>query len=188
MMDLSDTVTLRNELAYGDVLPVGFVALDLSSDPSQKASLAEKNLRVLLASAALEEHGQIDKADETSPHATDLLRMEQKMNLLLDVVGYLLAQSQSRPQPTAIRLNALGAVWLASGESLAVGRSGVLQVYLRECLVQPLNLPAKVVLVRDDEIHLEFDPMPDPVSDQLEKLVFRRHRRQVAGSRHGRRT
>jgi hypothetical protein len=187
-MDLSDTVILRNELAYVDVLPVAFVLLDVAADASQRASMAEKNLRVLLASAALEEHGQIDKADDGSPHAADLLRMEQKLNLMLDVVGYLLAQSQSRPLPTSIRLNALGAIWQATDTNFTVDSRGVLQVYLRECLVQPLNLPARVVAIQDHETHLEFDSMPDAVSDQLEKLVFRRHRRQVAGARHGRRS
>lgn len=187
MIEQGDTVILRNELAYIDCLPVRFDAADSPPDAALRANMAEKNLRLLLASTALEEHGQIDKSDDSSPHSADLLRMEQKVNLLLDVVGYLLAASQSRPDPTPIRLNALGAVWEAGSATPSEGTHGVLSVYLRECLVQPLQFLATVVGVRDGETHLEFTNMPDSVADHLEKLVFRRHRRQIAGSRQARR-
>jgi hypothetical protein len=187
MIEQSDTIILRNELAYIDCLPVRFETSVTPPDAAMRANMAEKNLRLLLASAALEEHGQIDKTDENSPHSADLLRMEQKVNLLLDVVGYLLAASQSRPDPTPIRLNALGAVWEAGPLTPVAGAQGILQVYLRDCLVQPLQLLATAVSVGDGETHLEFGNLPDSVADHLEKLVFRRHRRQIAGSRHARR-
>ena len=61
--------------------------------------------------SALDEHGQIEKPDENSPHAADIMRLEMKMNLLLDMVGALLVASRPRPRPAAIRFNALGGVW-----------------------------------------------------------------------------
>ncbi len=187
MIEQGDTVILRNELAYIDCLPVSFAAGKDAPDAAARASMAEHNLRLLLASAALEEHGQLDKTDDNSPNSADLLRMEQKVNLLLDVVGYLLSASQSRPEPTPIRLNALGAVWEAGAATPAEGATGVLNVYLRDCLVQPLQLLAKAVTVKDGETHLEFEHLPDSVAHHLEKLVFRRHRRQIAGTRQARR-
>lgn len=187
MIEQGDTVILRNELAYVDCLPVSFAVGKDAADAAVRASMAERNLRLLLASAALEEHGQIDKADDNSPGSADLMRMEQKINLLLDVVGYLLAASQSRPEATPIRLNALGAVWEAGLSTPAAGATGVLNIYLRDCLVQPLQLPAKVVNVMDGETHLEFEHLPDSVAHHLEKLVFRRHRRRIAGTRQSRR-
>jgi Atypical PilZ domain, cyclic di-GMP receptor len=188
MRDHGDTIILRDELAYVDCLPVHFDAQPSGPDSALRASMAERNLRLLLASAALDEHGQLDKKDDDSPHAADLQRMEQKINLLLDIVGYLLAASQSRPAPTPIQLNARGAVWEAGSATPAPDATGILHVYLRECLVQPLMLTARVSSVRDGETHLEFDGLPDSVTDHLEKLVFRRHRRRIAGARQGRRS
>ena len=51
----------------------------------------ERNLRVLQACDALEEHGQIEKSDDESPHSADLMRLDFKLNLLLDLAGQLLA-------------------------------------------------------------------------------------------------
>ncbi len=187
MGEHGDTVILRNELAYIDCLPVKFVVSTVPPDTALRANMAEHNMRLLLASTALEEHGQIDKSDESSTHSADLMRMEQKVNLLLDVMGYLLAASQSRPEPSPIRLNALCAVWEAGAATPAAGSVGTLMIYLRECLVQPLQLPAKVTEVLDGQTQLEFMYMPDSIAVHLEKLVFRRHRRQIAGARHARR-
>ena len=61
-------------------------------------SYQDSNLRVLQALAALEEHGQTEKADENSPHDADLVRLDLKMNLILDMVGQLLAASRPRPR------------------------------------------------------------------------------------------
>lgn len=187
MGEHGDTIILRNELAYIDCLPVRFLVSDQLPDAAQRASMAEHNMRLLLASSALEEHGQIDKTEDSAGHSADLMRMEQKVNLLLDVMGYLLAASQSRPEPSPIRLNALCAVWEAGLATPAVGSTGVLQIYLRECLVQPLQLTARVTDVNDGQTQLEFLLMPDSIAAHLEKLVFRRHRRQIAGARHARR-
>jgi hypothetical protein len=110
-----DTVILHQELAYADVLPVAFRPLDGPLDGVYAASLADRNLRTLLACAALEEHGQHDKPVEDSPHAADILRIDLKVNLLLDMVGALLAASQSRPPAVPARFNPHGIVWESAG-------------------------------------------------------------------------
>ena len=51
----------------------------------------DRNLRVLQACDALEEHGQTEKSDDESPHSADLMRLDFKLNLLLDLAGQLLA-------------------------------------------------------------------------------------------------
>ena len=91
----------------------------------------ERNLRVLQACDALEEHGQLDKSDEESPHSADLRRLDFKLNLLLDLAGQLLAQSQPRLKPSNIRFNAMGASFTYD-EGLAEGAYGVLELMLRE--------------------------------------------------------
>ncbi|MEO8314473.1 MAG: PilZ domain-containing protein, partial [Pseudomonadota bacterium] len=117
----------------------------------------------------------------------DIMRLEVKMNLLLDLVGHLIAASQSRPPATVIRFNALGAVWQSKLQH-RVGEQGVLEIYLRDSLPRPLTLIANITQVRPDgQVRAAFSPPGEAASDLLEKLSFRRHRRQVAGVRQPRR-
>ncbi len=125
MYDGSDTVILFEELAYQDVLPVAWRPLPDQIDPDLAASYTASNVRVLQACTALQEQGQVEKVDENSPHAPDFLRIELKINLLLDVVGRILAANQPRPPAVAIRFNALGATFAGGGSAAApAGGSG----------------------------------------------------------------
>ena len=183
-----DTVVLYEELAYEDVIPVAWRPLPEPFDTSTVGSYQDRNLRVLQAMAALEEHGQTEKADETSPHHADIMRLDFKMNLLLDMMGQLLTASRPRPRPSAIRFNALGAVWQGHAPHPEMGNQGVLEVYLRDCIADPLRLVGRIASVGPDgRVKARFIPPGESISDLLEKLAFRKHRRQVAVAKHPRR-
>ena len=184
MYDGSDTIILFEELAYQDVLPVAWRPLPDQIDPDLAASYAASNVRVLQASTALQEQGSTDKGDENSPHAQDLLRIELKINLLLDVVGRILAANQPRPPSVAIRFNELGATFQAAAPLPKPGAQGSVEIYLRECVAEPLRLIGRVAAASPGgEVKVRFLPPGEATADLLEKLAFRRHRRQVAGSR-----
>src|SRR5262245_42076237 len=182
-----DTVVLYEELAYEDVLPVAWKRIAEPFDPALIGSFADRNLRVLQALSALEEHGQVEKADENSPHAADLLRLDLKVNLLLDMVGQLLVASHPRPKAAAIRFNALGGVFQASAPFPELGTQGVLEVHLRDCIADPLRLFGRIASVGPDgRVKVRFVPPGENIAALLEKLAFRKHRRQVAGAKHPR--
>ncbi len=179
-----DTVILYEELAYEDVLPAAWRPLPEPFDPAMVGSFADRNLRVLQAVSALDEHGQIDKPDENAPHAADILRLEMKMNLLLDMVGALLIASRPRPKPVAVRFNALGGVFQGNAPFPPLGNQGVFEVFLRDCVAEPLRLFGRIASVSPDgKVKVRFVPPGEHISDLLEKLAFRKHRRQVAGVR-----
>ena len=181
-----DTIVLYEELAYEDVVPVEWRPLPEPFNPAVVGSYADRNLRALQALAALEEHGQIEKPDD-SPHASDIARLDLKVNLLLDMVGQLLVANRPRPRATAIRFNALGAVWQGSGSLPPLGNQGVLEVYLRDCIADPLRLVGRIASIAPDgRIKARFIPPGENIADLLEKLAFRKHRRQVAGAKHPR--
>jgi hypothetical protein len=189
MYDGSDTVILFEELAYQDILPVAWKPLGDSIDPDLAASYVASNVRVLQAATALQEHGQVEKPDENNPHSADFLRLELKINLLLDVVGRILAANQPRPPAVAIRFNALGATFQTQQPFPKPGAQGAVEIYLRECVAEPLRLIGRVANVsQNGEVKVRFLPPGEAASDLLEKLAFRRHRRQVAGSRNPPRT
>jgi hypothetical protein len=69
-------------------------------------------------------------------------------------------------------------------EGLGEGAYGVLELTLRDIVVQPLNLPAQVVSgAEPGHVRVRFLSLGEVVADHIEKLVFRRHRRKIAGAR-----
>jgi hypothetical protein len=181
--DGRDTIVIFDKLAYEDLLPVRWRPSAHEVDDVTAQHFAERNLRVLQSCDALEEHGQLEKSDEEAPHSADLRRLDFKLNLLLDLAGQLLAASQPRLRPFSIRLNAMGANFTYD-EALAEGAYGVLEVMLRDIVVQPLHLPAQVVAgAAPGHVRVRFLSLGEVVADHIEKLVFRRHRRKIAGAR-----
>jgi len=183
-----DTVILNNELAYEDLLPVAFKPLTRPLDAAAAGALADRNVRLLQVCAAIEEQGAVERKDETSPHAADLLRLEVKVNLLLDLMGQVLAAQVPRPSPVMVRFNAQGAQWKTL-DPPRVGSQGVLEIWLRDCMPQPLGLIANVTHAASDGlVKATLTPPGEAVADLIEKLAFRRHRRHVAGVRQPRRS
>ncbi len=190
MFDGSDTVVLYDELAYQDVLSFAWRPTPQAADPEVAAGYMERNARLLQAREALDQLGPVavEKPDENSPSAADLLRIELKINLLLDLVGQVLATSRPRPQPVPVRFNAQGVVWRSASPLPEAGAQGIAEIYLHDALAEPLRLPGRVTSVSPDgHVKVRFVPVGEPVADLLEKLCFRRHRRQVAGARNPRR-
>lgn len=188
MFDGNDTIVMFEKLAYDDLLPVRWVPHPGPIDDATAQHLADRNLRVLQACDALEEYGQHEKADDDSPHSADLMRLDFKLNLLLELAGQLLAQSHSRVKPVPIRLNSLGASWKTEEPPPVLGAHGILEVMIRDIVVQPLNLPSQSVGGGGpNEGRVRFTVLGEIVADHIEKLVFRRHRRKIAGSRQPRR-
>ncbi|MGC4028535.1 MAG: PilZ domain-containing protein [Steroidobacteraceae bacterium] len=183
-----DTVILHNELASQDVLPVMWRRLAQPLDDIAVAALTDRNVKTLQVALAIEEQGSVEKPDDKSPHAADLQRLEVKVNLMVDLLGQLLAASQRRPPPVEVRFNALGADF-RSGSPPQVGETGLLDIYLRDCLAQPITLIGRVMRVTPEGlVRVNFTPPGEATADLLEKLAFRRHRRQVAGVRQPRRS
>jgi hypothetical protein len=69
----------------------------------------------------------------------------------------------------------------------AVGSTGVLAVYVNPALPQPVKIPCTVEGERTlDDSHaaqMRFRGLSEAVVELLEKLIFRHHRRLVAGAR-----
>ena len=58
------------------------------------------------------------------------------------------------------------------------------EVYLRDCIAEPLRLFGRIASVMPDgRVKVRFVAPGEHICDLLEKLAFRKHRRQVAGVR-----
>jgi hypothetical protein len=175
-----DTLVLHDELALEDSLPFAWKAGAVSSQ-----RCAETNLRVLQACLALDDQANVDNPDEATPQSLEFARLDSKLNLMLDMLGRLLAQNQLRPPAARLRFNVRGGEWqatnLGNAAHAAPGTAGVLEVYLRDCLSDPLRLAGHVESVTNDtRLSARFDPQPEAVANLLSKFIFREHRRRVA--------
>jgi hypothetical protein len=157
-------------------------------DRELTASFDERNLRLLQAWEAMDQHVLPPEKVEDAPYAAEILRLDLKLNLLLDLVGQLLVANHPRPHPVPVRFNALGAMWRGTGTLPEAGEQGIVEIYLKDSLSEPLRMAGRVTSVTPEGgIKVKFLPMGEGVSDILEKLAFRRHRRQIAGARQPRR-
>ena len=179
-----DTVVLFDEMAYEDVLPTRWTELVAPVSTAQSTHFAERNLKVLQVCAAAESQATVDAFDEKNPYAADLHRLEVQVNMVLEVLGQLMVASDARPVANPVRFNALGAIWPESLGMPVAGTQGLLQIFLPECLAQPLTFIATVLgATEDGRVRAQFTPPGEPVAELIGKLAFRRHRRQVAGVR-----
>src|SRR5579864_5072638 len=81
MYDGADTVVLYEELAFQDVLPVSWRPVPGPLDREITAGFDERNLRLLQAWDAMEEHVAVEKPED-APYAAEILRLDMKVNLL----------------------------------------------------------------------------------------------------------
>ena len=158
-------------------LPQGLALARLNGDNYQLLG-AESSLDEVRVSEALKE--------ESSALLHELQRLEFKLNILLRLTADLAARSSPLPPAQAARLGARGLEWTGAAAP-AAGLTGVLQIYINPALPQPLRIPCVVVGERMQDskrvAQLQFRELSEAVVDQLEKLIFRHHRRLVKGTR-----
>jgi hypothetical protein len=95
--------SLEMGLAFEDHLPLLWTVLRAPPDPQQLVNIQLTNQETLYVILSLEEY----PAEWVEDHPTnpqELGRIDFKINLLLDLVGRLLAQHISLPGPVRIRL------------------------------------------------------------------------------------
>ena len=184
-MDPTDASPL---LAWEEVLPVDFVPGAIPADPRLVAHRVAANLRVLHTCEALEER----RAERDEEHAgtPESARLEQKVDLLIEMVGHMVSQSGSRPAAVVASLNAAGLDWRptdnrsSAAPMVQPGTTGTVEVYLRESVAEALRLPGAVVAAGSDgRISFGFRDLAEAEVDALERFVFRQHRRSIAGRR-----
>ncbi|OUS11525.1 hypothetical protein A9Q89_08595 [Gammaproteobacteria bacterium 53_120_T64] len=146
----------------------------------------EDNCRFLKALAALNE-GAPEAAEEIPQTAAELQRLDLKLNLLLEIVGQLLASQRPLPAPTQVRLGAAGIEWLAE-DCPPAGAQVCIELYLRSELPSPLRFHGVAVPVGEVQgssagstrVQVRFVGLNATLQADLEKFIFRRHRRSIA--------
>ncbi|MFK2878574.1 PilZ domain-containing protein [Rhodanobacter hydrolyticus] len=151
--------------------------------PERLQRLAERNANTLATLDALEER-RLDLSDDDNPLMQEMLRMDAKLTALVEIVNQMLAPDASLPPRQTLRFNAIGAV-LPSALLPAPAEEGVLlRLRFDACRSLPLELAGRLShKIDESQSYVEFVNHNDATSDAIERLVFRHHRRKVAGAR-----
>jgi hypothetical protein len=176
---------LAEGLSFEASLPFAWRVLDAVPDAAHLTYWNEYNEAALRSMAALDEYTN-QPPEEHATQAHELARLEFKVNLVLDLIGQLLAQQMLLPEAVWLKVGARGIEW-TSLQAPAVGEPLLLQLYLTPSYPRPLELPATVVkhdtLTVGARCTAAFVGCSEPVQDWLEKLIFRHHRRRIAHAR-----
>lgn len=178
---------LGDGLMFEDSLPLLWSPGALPQDIAL-AKLNADNHQLLGAESSLDEVRVHEALKDESPALLhELQRLEFKLNVLLRLTAELARRTSAAPAVRRIKLSSVG-LELLGEDSLAVGSTGMLDLYINATLPQALRLPAIVVANRaradgEPASQMQFSGLSEQVVDLIEKLIFRHHRRLVAGSR-----
>ena len=173
-------------LYYESHISLVWQRVDSLPGDNELVKINEDNSRFLKALAALSE--AVPEAGEELPQtAAELQRLDLKLNLLLEIVGQLLADQRTLPAPTQVRLGHAAIEWVAE-DCPPPGAHICIEVYLRSELPSPLKFHGVAVLAdpEDDSasaskrVQVRFVGLNAALQDDLEKFIFRRHRRSIA--------
>jgi hypothetical protein len=178
-MNLSAAHTVSETLGYQDRLPLLWRAA--GADDPTRAEIMDEAQRVLMTCSMLEENRR--RSEDEGAVEAEIDRLHTKMNLVLEMLGGLLAVHQPRPPPLPLWLSADGVLWLSQDDSIVSGASGFVAIHLHRSLPRPLVLPAPIEHSGGGEIKARFEDLSGACRSELERHVFLRHRRAVAGSR-----
>lgn len=176
-------------LGYEDGTPLGYEPRAALPEGPALAALNAEIVEVLVADASLDEQRPVhvdSKHDEEHALAEDLQRLEFKVNVLIQLVARLMKREDAMPPVRHWRLHGQGVEWLVADDAPASG-VGLVSLYVSRNFPQPLVLPGRVVGMREDAhgrwVQFRFAGLVPAAAELLEKLIFRHHRRAVAGTR-----
>ena len=173
-------------LALHDFLPLAWESSPLS-DAAELEHYNQETARALQALALFEEAPKEISTDAV-PKGQELLHLEAKVDVLLSLVTRLVSHQQGLPKRHNTVLRADSLEWTGPcAEQARTGDSGVIVIYPNPMLPMPFRLAGRVVSTVERAGAkwrlTRFEQLSPLVSVGLEKLVFRRHRRQVAIAR-----
>jgi hypothetical protein len=174
-------------MAYEGTMHIAVEPLGGLPDAPALAGYNERNMHVLRTLASLDERRAENSGDDDSPLMQELMHMDSKINVLMEIVNRLLIPVALLPARQTIRFNALGVVvpqaMLPTPASQEAGAL-LIRLHFDACRALPLELPSQLSMRFDDgTAFVSFFQSSELVEDGLDRFVFRHHRRKVAEGR-----
>ncbi|MGB1562265.1 MAG: PilZ domain-containing protein [Sinimarinibacterium flocculans] len=170
---------LDHWLGYRDCLPLAFTPLTQAS-VAQLEHWHDQNLRALHAIAVLDER---HVGSETGGALeTEVERLHQKIDVVLELLGAVLRAGRSEAPAVPVRLSREGLSWPV-GHPAPTDTRLLVELSLHPCAPAPLCWPVQLIGEHEGETCARFEDMSEALGAALERFVFTRHRRSVAGAR-----
>jgi hypothetical protein len=177
--------SLGDGLTFEAMLPFEWSSRPLP-DAAELASLNSEDHQLLSADSTLDEVRVHEALKDESPALVhELQRLDFKLNILLRLTAVLAMRQSGIPQPRAARFTATVFEW-AGDDAPAIGSTGLLMLYVNPSLPHPLKIPCVVRAASHNpstSTQLQFTGLSETVVELIEKMIFRHHRRSVAGAR-----
>ncbi|MFT7287159.1 MAG: hypothetical protein ACI87W_001272 [Halieaceae bacterium] len=170
-------------LAYSDNISVAWKYVDHEPDQNHLSLVNASNEDFLRAVAVIGENTtQKEPTEASGSVAQELVRLDLKLNILLDLVSTLIYHELDLPETRPVSVSAAGVAW--RGQAPEPGRRVFLQLYIQRGLPKPLCCYGDVVSTAEDcatdTAKVRFVGLSGSALSWLEKLIFRHHRRDVA--------
>lgn len=153
---------------------------------AERQDFTRHNLTVLnlwLSNTELASH----HADTHESHSAEMIRIEQKLDLIINLFQQLLAsQTNNNLNLSATLISIAGISWIATAPQLQTGQSLLIELSLGAAH-SPICLYAKVVTL--DSLNggilctARFEEQNEEVLSLMEKWIFNLHRREIANLR-----
>lgn len=172
---------LQQGLVCEDEMPLAWAVVQSLPSAQQLAGRNVSNEALIRACEALEDtHRQ---PEDSSEIAHELLRIESKLNLVLELLGDWLRAQGDPPPVRAVRFNAAGIEWQGP-DGPPAGANVRISFHLCQAFPKPLQLFGEVMESETANgtvrTVVRFLGVSEVVADGLERFIFRRHRREVA--------
>ncbi len=178
-----ETTGIDSIVVYEDHLPLACKRVDSLPNHWEQEHLSERNLALLNVVLSLGESPVVDGSEESAPWTQEVARVESKLDLVLGLLGDMLARKESLPAPVLTRLSGTGITW-DNDTPLKVADLVEIALYLLPGMPRPITVYGVVRSVEsmDDiyRVQAAFTEMHPLLQGNLDKLVFRWHRRHIA--------
>jgi hypothetical protein len=178
---------LGDGLVYEELLPVVWTPGPLIEGLAL-ARLNVDNQQLLAAEASLDDV-RVNEAlkDESPALLNELQRLEFKINILLRLVSEIAVRGSALPPAERVKLTSHALEWYGE-RAPAAGGSGILALYVNPAMPQAIRIPCRaerqVTVDTARATQLRFVGVSEAVVHLLDKLIFRHHRRLIAGAKH----
>lgn len=182
-MSLDHTESLSDGITFQTTAPVDWQRIESLPVGNTQSQTASANLRLLNALNVLEDVPQ--EHESSLQNVSESVHLDAKLDLVLGMLGELLHQQAKIPETSQVTISAHTLKLAESARTELPGEGDLLRVrlFLDTRYPQALLLYGTVLSVTTAGFLLEICDLSDPVQEQLDKLIFRQHRRAIASSR-----
>ena len=170
------------ELKFSDNISIDWRVVERYPDDTLLALVNESNESFLRAVSAIGAFAT-DPADDAAGISQEIVRLDLKINLLLDLVSQLIYKQLDIPERTQVTISSNEIQWLSPNVP-EPGAIVFVQVYIQHGTPKPLCFYGEVMSSQAEyssgSARVCYLGLCGSAQSWLDKLIFRHHRRAVA--------